>query len=237
MNKKNLLFLDTETTGNDLEKDRLCQVCYKIGDKIETKNFKPEIPISTKAMSITHITNKMVENEESFADSQFKKALEILLKENVLVAHNAKFDIAMLNSDGVEVKQHICTLRLARHLDEQQEIPEYNLQFLRYYYEVEIEANPHSAEGDVLVLEAIFKYLYRQMEEVLKTKDESKIIKEMIEVSARPSLIRKFNFGKHQGRLLSEIVAEDRGYLEWLLAQKEKDEDEDWIYTLRHYLG
>ena len=30
----------------------------------------------------------------------------------------------------------------------------------------------------------------------------------------------------------------DRGYLEWLLAQKmESDQiDEDWIYTLKHYL-
>jgi DNA-binding PucR family transcriptional regulator len=30
----------------------------------------------------------------------------------------------------------------------------------------------------------------------------------------------------------------DRGYLEWLLKQKEADgeNDEDWLYTLRYYL-
>ncbi len=237
MNKKNLVFLDTETTGNDLEKDRLCQVCYKIGDKIVTKNFKPEIPISIKAMSITHITNKMVENEEKFANSQTKKDLEKTLANNILVAHNAKFDIAMLSSDGVAVERNICTLRLARYLDEQQEIPEYNLQFLRYYYGIEIDVNPHSAEGDVLVLEAIFKHLYVQAKERFETEDENEIIEKMIKISANPSLIRRFTFGKHQGRLLTDVVAEDRGYLEWLLAQKEKDEDEDWIYSLRYYLG
>jgi len=234
---KNLVFLDTETTGNDLEKDRLCQICYKIGDKIVTKNFKPEIPISVKAMSVTHITNKMVENEEKFSDSKTKKDLMELLADNILVAHNAKFDIAMLGSDGVEVGRNICTLRVARYLDEQQEIPEYNLQFLRYYYGAELEVSPHSAEGDVLVLEAIFEYLYRQAQEKFATENEEEIIKKMIEISAKPALIRRFTFGKHNGRLLKDVLAEDRGYLEWLLAQKEKDEDEDWIYTLTHYLG
>ncbi len=236
MDKSNLIFLDTETTGNDLKKDRLCQLCYKIKDKIVTKNFKPEIPISVKAMSVTHITNKMVASEKRFADSQIKKDLVELLENNVLVAHNAKFDIAMLEAEGVKVKNHICTLRLARALDEEQEIPEYNLQYLRYYYETEVEANSHSAEGDVIVLEAIFKHLYALAQKKFAINDEEKIIKKMIEISARPTLIKKFNFGKYQGRLLSEVVTEDRGYLEWFLAQKEKDDDEDWIYTLRQYL-
>lgn len=237
MNKKNLVFLDTETTGNDLGKDRLCQVCYKIGDKIVTKNFRPEIPISIKAMSITHITNKMVANEEKFKNSQTKEDLKKILADNILVAHNAKFDIAILGSDGVEVERNICTLRVARYLDEQQEIPEYNLQFLRYYYGIEIDANPHSAEGDVLVLEAIFKHLYGRAKKKLEIKNENEIIEKMIEISAKPSLIRRFTFGKYQGRLLADVLAENRGYLEWLLSQKEKDEDEDWVYSLRYYLG
>ncbi len=237
MNKKNLLFLDTETTGNDVDKDRLCQICYKIGGKITTKNFKPKIPISIKAMSITHITNEMVKNEESFKDSQTKKELQKLLNKNILVAHNAKFDMAILKAEGVKIEKNICTLRVARYLDEKQEIPEYNLQFLRYYYGININANPHSAEGDVLVLEAIFKHLYKKMKEVSDMDSEGNILNKMIEISKNPALIRKLTFGKYQNRLLSEIAQEDRGYLEWLLAQKEKDGDEDWIYSLRYFLG
>ena len=250
-----LIFLDTETTGNDLKEDRLCQVCYKFEDvkdkdgkitekgKIVTRNFKPPIPISIKAMSVTNITNKMVENEEVFKGSQTANDLQKVLNDNILVAHNAKFDIAILEHEGIKVPKNICTLRLARYLDANCEVPEYSLQFLRYYYEMELDVIPHSAEGDVLVLEALFNHLYKQAEEQAKFSekdtDEKKrdiIIKRMLEISAQPSIIRKFVFGKYNGRKLAEIAMEDRGYLEWLLQIKKEEEDEDWIYTLEHFL-
>ena len=61
----------------------------------------------------------------------------------------------------------------------------------------------------------------------------------MIEISSHPSLLRTFNFGKHLGKKIEDVAKVDRGYLEWLLAQKEASDqiDEDWIYTLKHYLG
>jgi DNA polymerase III alpha subunit (gram-positive type) len=250
-----LIFLDTETTGNDLNEDRLCQVCYKFEDiknekgetvekgEIVTKNFKPPIPISIKAMSVTNITNKMVENEEPFKDSETAKNLQEILDENILVAHNAKFDIAMLESDGIKVPKNICTLRLARYLDNECEIPEYSLQFLRYYYEMELDVVAHSAEGDVLVLEALFNHLYKKAEEKADFSKEDTpevrrmvIVDRMLDISAQPSLIRRFVFGKYNGRKLAEIAMEDRGYLEWLLRTKKEEDDEDWIYTLEHFL-
>jgi len=237
INKK-LIFLDTETTGNDLKKDRLCQVAYKIDGKMTVKNFKPSVPISIKAMSITNITNKMVENEESFAGSSTSQILTELLKNNILVAHNAKFDIAMLEAEGVLTPNFICTLRLARYLDEQQEIPEYNLQFLRYYYGLEMDVIPHSADGDVVVLEAVFQHLYEKAREKSGTEDDEILIKRMLEISAKPSLIRRFAFGKYIDRFVEDVAKEDKGYLEWLLRQKElAGDDEDWIYTLKYYLG
>jgi DNA polymerase III epsilon subunit-like protein len=245
-----LIFLDTETTGNDTKEDRLCQVCYKFEDdkdkkgivikkgEIVTKNFKPPVPISIKAMSVTNITNKMVSSEEVFKESQTAKKLQDILNNNILVAHNAKFDIAMLESEGVNVFQHICTLRLARYLDDEQEIPEYGLQFLRYYYEIELDnIIPHSAEGDVLVLEAVFQHLYEKAQEKARVKDRNTIIQRMIEISSQPSLIKKFPFGKYVGRRLEEIILEDKGYLEWLLKIKKEEGDEDWIYTLEYFLG
>lgn len=241
-----LIFLDTETTGNDLKDDRLCQVCYKIEDgEIKVKNFKPTIPISIKAMSITNITNKMVENEESFKGSQMAKELQEILNKNVLVAHNAKFDIAMLENDGLRVPQFICTLRLARYLDENQEIPEYNLQFLRYYYDVsfvdgkgkEVEIIAHSADGDVLVLEAVFRHLYKAAVEKSNGATHEEVIKRMIDISKKPSLIRKFVFGKYSGYFVEDVAKQDKGYLQWLLKTKEEEgTDEDWIYTCKYYL-
>ena len=68
--------------------------------------------------------------------------------------------------------------------------------------------------------------------------NEEQAINKMIEISSHPSLFRTFKFGKHNGKPISDIAKIDRGYLEWLLAQKlDTDEiDEDWIYTLKHYL-
>ncbi|HRZ30230.1 MAG TPA: 3'-5' exonuclease [Candidatus Paceibacterota bacterium] len=233
----NLIFLDTETTGNDLAQDRLCQVCYKINGEIHTEYFKPPVPISIKSSSITHITNKMVEDKEPFAESQMKKELEKLLPENVLVAHNAKFDIAILKAEGLQVPNFICTLRIAHHLDINAIIPEYNLQFLRYYLELEIEGGAHDAEGDVKVLEAVFNRQFQKMKEEGLNDDE--VIKKMIEISKTPVLFKKFSFGKHKDKMIAEVAKTDRGYLDWLLRQKLEDgeEDEDWIYTLNHYLG
>jgi DNA polymerase III epsilon subunit-like protein len=72
--------LDTETTGNEIDKDRLCQICYKCDGKIKTGYFKPPIPVSVKAMSVTHITNKMLQDKPAFAGSEMFTELKDLLK-------------------------------------------------------------------------------------------------------------------------------------------------------------
>jgi hypothetical protein len=90
----------------------------------------------------------------------------------------------------------------------------------------------------VLVLEKLYERLKAKIikEENLS---EDEAIKKMIEISSHPSLFRTFGFGKYVGKKIEDVVVTDRGYLEWLLAEKEKSDqvDEDWIYTLRHYLG
>lgn len=234
---KKLIFLDTETTGAELGKDRLCQVCYKNFCEVRTEFFKPPLPMSVKSMSITHITNKMLEDKKCFEGSEMQKELKKLLKDGILVAHNAKFDIAMLEAEGLKVPKFICTLRVARFLDKESKIPEYNLQFLRYYLDLDIEAHAHDAEDDVKVLHALFLRLLEKVKAEGKTEKEA--IEEMIEISSHPSLFTKFNFGKHKDKTLEEVAKTDKRYLEWLLAEKLKNEagDEDWIYTLKHYLG
>ncbi|MHB1316371.1 MAG: exonuclease domain-containing protein [Minisyncoccota bacterium] len=230
-----LIFLDTETTGIE-EKDRLCQVCYRVEDEVKVGYFKPPVPVSVKSMSITHITNKMLVDKETFIGSNFARDLQKLLTEGILVAHNATFDSEMLEREGITIPKFICTLRVSRYLDTEGVIPEYNLQFLRYYLDLEIEGNAHDAEGDVNVLYAVFERLLNKIKEV-EGSDES-AIKKMIEISNTPSLYKKFNFGKHKDRLISDVVQNDRGYLEWLLKQKLEsgDNDVDWIYTLKYYL-
>ena len=234
-----LIFLDTETTGNEIGKDRLCQICYKTGGTVKTSYFKPPVPISVKAMSVTHITNKIVAGKETFVGSVMFKELKSLLKDGILVAHNARFDIAMLEAEGLTVANFICTLRVARYFDEENKIPEYGLQFLRYFLDLDVvgEGKAHDAEADVHTLFALFERLLRKVQE--KIPDEKKAIEKMMEISKNPVVFKKFNFGKYKDKSVENVFREDRRYLEWLLKTKLEDgaQDEDWIYTLRFYLG
>ncbi|MBF0233299.1 MAG: 3'-5' exonuclease [Desulfamplus sp.] len=161
------VFLDTETTGI-ADKDRLCQLAYITdnGTKVN-KYFKPggEQQISIDAMCVHHITNEMVEGLPTFQESaDYQKLIDLLNNNNIIVAHNAKFDISMLQKEGIKIDRYICTLKLARFLDKNGMFDKHNLQFLNYtlklYKEIEGKINAHDALGDVIVLEKLFYRLY-----------------------------------------------------------------------------
>ena len=234
---QDFLFFDTETTGNT-EKDVLCQIAYKHNDEEFSALYKPSIPIPPEASAVHHITNKMVADRPAFKESADYAPVKTLFEKGspIAVAHNAKFDIAMFKKEGIEIPKFICTLRLSRYLDKENKIPRYNLQYLRYYLGIEIEAQAHDALGDVKVLEALFGRLKAKMIELV---GEENALPEMLAVSSRPSLMHTFTFGKHNEKAIADVAKSDKGYLEWLLAQKMHNEgdEEDWIYTLKHYLG
>ncbi len=234
-----IIFFDTETTGNT-EKDFLCQIAYKSGNDTFASLYKPPMKVPPEASAVHHISNKMLEGKPSFAESgdlaKIKKLFED--KDSVVVAHNAPFDLMIIKKEGIVPANFICTLRLVRHLDPDEKIEKYNLQYLRYFLDIEVDATAHDALGDVLVLEKLFERLKKKvMEKENLTEEEA--IKKMIEISSHPSIFKTIKFGKHNGKNIEEILKVDRGYLEWLLAQKiEGDQiDEDWIYTLKHYLN
>lgn len=241
MNKSNLVFLDTETTGKG-PSDRLCQVAYSFNGEEFDALFKPPIPIQIEAMAITHITNKIVEDKEPFIGSEFqKKLIDILSKENILVAHNAQFDVDMLRKENIEVGSAIDTLKIAHHLDKEAKIPKHGLQYLRYFLDLDIcDVVPHSALGDVRVLEKLFERLFQKM--LIEFKEESAVIDEMLRISALPILMKKFSFGKYNGSMVADVAKTDPGYLRWLLNEKNKAKeqeginDENWIHTLEYYL-
>jgi len=243
MNK--LIFFDTETTGNT-EKDFLVQIAYKYDpakDGASNESFVglylPPSKIPPEASAIHHITNKMVADKPTFKESTDQPIIKKLFedKDSIVVAHNAPFDLMIVEKEDIKPNKFICTLRVARELDQEGKIERYNLQYLRYLLDLDVEAVAHDAMGDVLVLEKLFERLKNK---IIKEQSlgEAEAIEKMIEISSHPSLLRSFSFGKHNGKKLEEVAKIDRGYLEWLLAQKlESDQiDEDWIYTLKHHL-
>lgn len=236
---KKIIFFDTETTGVD-NTDFLCQLAYKYNDEQFCELYKPEIKIPPEASAVHHITNKMVDEKPSFKESiDFRKIKNLFEDEDgVVVAHNAKFDLGIIKKEGINPKNFICTLRVARALDKENKIPQHKLQFLRYFLNIEIEATAHDALGDVLVLEKLFERLFDKIKKE-NNLDDNEVLKQMIDISSKPSLMYSFSFGKHNGKTVENVAKIDPGYLRWFLETKEKDspEDEDWIYTLKHYLG
>jgi len=237
--QKKLIFLDTETTGN-MPGDKLIQLCYKIEDKIVDELYKPDLPISIESMAVHHITEKMVAGKPAFIGSpEYKELEELFSKEDsVMIAHNAKFDVAMIEKEGMKVGPTIDTFRVARHLDPEGKISSYRLQYLRYLLGIEVEATAHDAKGDVLVLEKLFERLLKKVMETENLSRET-AIDQMVDVSSRPVLFKYINFGKHKNKSMEEVAKSDRSYLEWLLKQKKEnpEEEEDWIYTIDHYLS
>ncbi len=232
-----LVFLDTETTGN-MPTDRLCQLCYKIDGEIVSELYKPPIPISIESMAIHHITEKMVADKPAFTDSpEYEKLTKLFANGAVFVAHNAKFDIGMVEKEGLKIDKYIDTYRVARHLDPEGKISSYRLQYLRYLLGIEIEATAHDAKGDVLVLEQLFERLVKKIMDAENLSRET-ALDQMIDISSKPVLFKYINFGKYKNSSLDEVVQKDAAYLRWLLDQKKQtpDEEEDWIYTLETYL-
>jgi len=223
------IYLDTETTDSG-PADRLCQIAFKTEDGLTVNElFNPGMPISIDAMAVHHITNEMVQDKPSFRGSDAWNQLQDLMRSenNVMVAHNAAFDVEMLKKEGIEPKKVVCTFKLARYFDKDGVIPRYSLQYLRYYLNLTVDATAHTALGDILVLEAIFQHIHAQAVEEFGDDAVAKII----EVSNKPVLYRRMPFGKHKGLKMEEVPAD---YLQWLA---KTDLDGDLRYTVEHFLN
>lgn len=232
------IFLDTETTdlgGNA----RLVQLAYKNSatGQIVNEYFKPPTPISFGSMAVHHVTNEMVADKPAFEDSVHHANLVKELEQGIVVAHNAPFDIGILKNEGVEVKNYLDTLRLARQLIESEQ---HKLQYLRYSLNLNVAGAAHDALGDILVLEALFTHLLTLVGEKFGIADENELVQKMLELNNAPVLLNTFSFGKHRGRTFADVSQTDKGYLEWLFASESQknaaDQNSEMIYTLKHYL-
>lgn len=229
----NLIFLDTETTG--LVSSRMIQLAYKQRghDSIVVEYYKPPVPIEFEAMGVHHITEKMVADCPAFESTATFTTLPTLLSQSVLVAHNAAFDIAILQGEGVPTGRFICTYKVAYRL---YDLPNHKLQSLRYRWGIELDdAVAHDAAGDVLVLERVFERMLSDYCDKHSVSEEV-AIEEFITISSEPTLIKTMQLGKYRGKTFEEVLLTDRSYLEWM-RDKMDNKSPDLIYTLSYYLG
>lgn len=224
------IFLDTETTGIG-EDDRLCQLAYVLEGGVPFEGlFKPPVPITIESMAITHITEKMVADKEAFNTSETCQELRNLLAEPDMcfVAHNAQFDLGMLKKESIVPSRFICTMKVARFLDEEGKLGNVTLQYLRYFHGIDMKATAHDALGDIMVLENVFYKLRTLLFETGVPKE--KLDDKMIEISMNPILYRYMPFGKHKGVKLADVPYD---YMEWM--NRQPDLDENMRYTVNYY--
>jgi len=236
--EKMLIFIDLETTGLEHE-DKICSIALLNSEAkehiYEVLNEGKKIP--PQASSIHHITNEMIKDKLSFKESEAYQFLQEHNKQNnTLVAHNIKFDLEKLSSSGLSwCGDVIDTLRVTKHLIPECEL--FSLQVLRYelkLYKQEESVKreygtkdaivAHNALSDALICSLLFESLLEFANE-----------EQMKELSSKNVLIQKFNFGKHKGKYIEEILYNDRGYLDWMLGSA-SDLDEDLRYSINYFL-
>ena len=201
------------------------------------------VPISIEAMEVHNITPDLIKDKGLYDETDFAlKVQQLNQKENYLIAHNISFDLEMLKKEGFQNHYTLIdTLRCAKHLIP--DSPNHRLQYLRYalaLYQIEqaeadklgITIKAHDAIGDVLVMKLLLSKLVRLTQENYPGVNP---MQKLAELTQTPVMMKTFKFGKYKDREIAEIVNEDRGYITWMRANL--DLDEDMTFTLDYYLA
>jgi DNA polymerase-3 subunit epsilon len=156
-------FLDIETTGlSPWFGDRICQIAVVITEGRRIKStfdliLNPERELSPAASHVNGLDESKLSAAPKFA--VITDQLETLLKDAVIVCHNAKFDIQFLDNEyrklgrSVEYPNLIDTLLLAR---DNFDMESYSLQFLADAFHVSNSLQESHAMTDAMTAKNIF---------------------------------------------------------------------------------
>jgi DNA polymerase-3 subunit epsilon len=156
-------FLDIETTGlSPWFGDRICQIAVVITEGRRIKStvdliLNPERELSPAASHVNGLDESKLSAAPKFAE--ITEQLETLLKDAVIVCHNAKFDIQFLDNEyrkqgrSVEYPNLIDTLLLAR---DNFDMESYSLQFLADAFHVSNSLQESHAMTDAMTAKNIF---------------------------------------------------------------------------------
>ena len=224
-----IVITDTETTGTDPQVDRLVELAgVELSDKRPefTTLVDPQRDIPPEAMAIHHITREETLDQPVEHGALLKMFTHFEDEIQVFAAHNAKVDRAFLERilNGRLGAHWICTYKCA--LVVWPDAPGHSNQVLRYWLKLKVDVPPglfpHRALYDCYVTREILR-------ELLKHKS----VAELIQISSGPVLLTKVTFGKHKGKLWSEV---DYGYLKWCVGPQGLVDNEDALFTAQHYI-
>jgi DNA polymerase III epsilon subunit len=218
-------FLDVETTGLDpVSGDKICEIAViktvdgQVADEFVTI-VNPGRNIPERAVSIHGITQAMVQRAPFFRE--IANNLLDFLKDTVIVAHNAKFDLEFLSSElknlnlSLPENEVIDTLGIARRY---YTFPSNSLGEIAKSIGLPIDEQ-HRALADVTTTKDIFEYFLKDLDRrgirLKKLKDILKLQGKTVELETTNELVLPTEI---------EQALRDKGKLEikYLSAYKEE---------------
>ena len=156
-------FLDIETTGGNLSRDRITEIgirFWRAGEVVDEWKtlLNPDVRISPFIEKLTGISNTMVADAPSFAS--IAGTLEEKLRDTIFVAHNARFDYGFIKSEyrrlGLLFSARVlCTVKLSRCL--YPEFRQHNMDALIERHGL-AQVQRHRAMGDVAAMLEFFTH-------------------------------------------------------------------------------
>jgi DNA polymerase III subunit epsilon len=224
-----LAIIDLETTGINLGTDRIVEIAIvKImpDEKkiVKRKLINPEMPIPPASTAIHGITDEMVKEAPTF--KQVANELKQFLDNCDLAGYNSnRFDIPMLAEEflriGMEFEsktRKLLDVQKIFHMMEQRTLTA----AYRFYCGKELEG-AHGAEADAsatweVLVAQVGKYpqLGSNLETILKCIGEEQVV-DFARRFIMENGIEIFNFGKHKGRAVAEILKAEPQYYDWMM--------------------
>ena len=226
---KAICFIDLETTGINVSTDRIVELAIvKImpdaSKQIKRKLVNPEMPIPKAATEVHGITDEMLHQAPTF--KQIANEVKQFIEGADLAGYNSnRFDIPMLNEEflraGMSVNlenRKLLDVQKVFHMMEQRTLSA----AYKFYCNKNLE-DAHSAEADASatweILEAqLEKYpvLGNSVESVVKFTGEDQII-DFARRFIYENGVEVFNFGKHKGKPVSQVLKEEPQYYDWMM--------------------
>lgn len=226
---KPIAFIDLETTGVNISNDRIVEIAIvRIaldGTKtVKRKLVNPLMPIPVGAIEVHGITDEMVKDAPSF--KQIANEIKQFMENCDLGGYNSnRFDIPMLIEEflrsGIEFStsdRKLVDVQKVFHMMEQR-----TLSAAYKFYCNKVLEGAHGAEVDATatweVLEAqIERYpqIGNSVEQIVKFTGEDDIV-DFARRFIKENGIEIFNFGKHKGKPVTQVLKEEPQYYDWMM--------------------
>jgi len=227
--KRPLVFIDLETTGMNLSTDRIVEIAiikvFPDGTKtIKQKLLNPQMPIPKNSSDIHGITDEKVKDAPTF--KQVANELKQFIDDADFSGYNSnRFDIPLLTEEflraGLEIDMTNRRLVDVQHIFHMMEKRTLGAAY-KFYCEKELE-DAHSAEADASatweILQAQitrYQHLGNTLDTILQFTGEEKIV-DFARRFVMDNGIEVFNFGKHKGRPVSEVLKAEPQYYDWMM--------------------